>query len=277
VSKLDQILQNRTEGAAAIEVATISLIRKHLNAPRPSVRQLLSDLKRIRSRFAQMANIIKLCDFIVCNLATNQIGEFENKLNKYQSSNERNRRETVLKASKTIMRYASIFTFSNSTTVRDAVFLAAKSGWRGRVLVTEGRPKKEGTLLAKKLAAAGIDVTLSVDAFMPHLIKTSDVIFIGADCITERYFVNKIGSGMVVESAAKHKKPVFVVADSSKVVSHRVYRFIPDENPSHEITSIKANSMKVLNRYFETVIPLGKFSYICGRRLVMPDDFGKLV
>src|SRR5207249_77534 len=87
-----------------------------------------------------------------------------------------------------------IATLSASGAVRDALLEAHRAGRGPRVLVAESRPRREGRALAAALAAAGIPVWLVVDAALPLVLSQARMVWLGADAITERGVINKVGS-----------------------------------------------------------------------------------
>ena len=154
---------------------------------------------------------------------------------------------------------------------------AKKRGWNGRVFLAESRPRNEGAILAGALAKAGLPVTLSVDTLIPELIERSKAVFLGADAVTPSYFVNKIGSRIAVEFADRLGKPVYVAGDRGKLISNKDYEFVPDSNPSLEIVRLQDKRLRVENRYFEKIIPSGRFNYICGSRLYKPAEIKNIL
>ena len=135
----------------------------------------------------------------------------------------------------------------------------------------------EGLIPARKFVKAGLKVTLAVDAAIPQLIKSSGVVFIGADAVTETFLVNKIGSRIALDYAEKYNRLTFVAADRSKFISNRKYKFIPDVNPPDEILKFRSENLTVINSYFEQVRPYGKIKFICGKSTVAPEKVKNLL
>ncbi len=270
-SNLKAILENRVDGASSIADAVFELFNSIIEDSR---RRPIGRMKRasrlIRGRFSQMANVAALLEFVERSIIASTSDDFIITLAEFRKRIDENKKSTIMTTANTLSGYNTIFTLSNSTIIRKAVIFAGKTGWRGTVKIIESRPGNEGVILADMLAKAGISTTLAIDTAMPELIRGSGAVLLGADAVTQTYFVNKIGSQMAIDYARRYNKPVFVATEISKFISNRKYRFAPDENPAMEITRIKRKRLNILNSYFEKVKPAGRFHYICGREVFSP-------
>lgn len=108
----------------------------------------------------------------------------------------------------------------------------------------------EGQALARTLAQAGIPVTLAVDAAGPTLVKTVDLVLIGADSLGDGGIVNKIGSLGLAREAVEQGIPVWVAADRSKWLPPGFPQPVDDDRPADEVWR-GARGVTVWNRYFE--------------------------
>lgn len=143
-----------------------------------------------------------------------------------------------------------IFTHCHSNTLAQALICAHKNKKRFSVINTETRPLYQGHLTSKQLSKAGISVTMSLDSAILEDIKKSDVVMIGADAITKKGVINKIGSGLIAKIAMALKKPLYIVTDSWKFSSKRV----KIENRSwKEIWSRKPTRVHVDSPAFEFI------------------------
>lgn len=267
-SNLKAILENRVDGASSIADAVFELFKFIIErtGERP-IGQMKKASELIRGRFSHMANIARLLDFVERSIIAGVVDDPIRALAEIRKGIDENRRLTIMTSADTISSYRTIFTLSNSTIIRSAMIHAKKAGWGGSARIIESRPGNEGTIQAVELAKAGISAKLAVDTALPGFIRGSGAVFLGADAVTQTFFVNKIGSQMAIDYARRFNKPVFVATDISKFISKRKYRFVPDENPATEITKTKRKRLKIINSYFEKVRPAGRFHYICGRRV----------
>jgi len=151
-----------------------------------------------------------------------------------------------------------IFTHCHSTNVVNSLIYARKRGKNFEVYNTETRPLFQGRKTAKELRKAKIRVTFFVDSAMATAIEKDNKkdklfvnkIFLGADAITEKGIINKIGSKAISELAKIHKIPVYIIADSWKY-SPRKLR-IEERNVS-EIWNKAPKNIKIKNPAFEFV------------------------
>ena len=152
---------------------------------------------------------------------------------------------------------AWIATLSNSATVRDAVIEAGRAGRAPRVLLAEGRPGLEGRRMAVELARHGIPVWLVVDAALPLLISQARMVWIGADAITDRGVVNKVGSFAAALAAREHSVPVYALASRRKFLPATTVALRIAEMPPGEVWDAAPEGVKPRNVYFELVpLPL---------------------
>ena len=274
---LQAIIDNRVDGASAIELSTyesiFNIINNNVLRESDRVKLLSKSVAKIRFRFSAMANIVNLCCFLQRNI--NTIESLSSKLADYKKSVEDSRKATVEKASEVICGFNSIFTLSNSSMVREAISKAYRIGWHGKVYIIESRPKCEGTLLAGILSNRGIDVFLGVDMMMGKFVAESIAVILGSDAVTESFFVNKIGSALAIDIATTYKKSIIILSDKSKLISSKSYSLGREPNPANEISRNKR--IKVTNPYFEKVEPSGKFKYIIGHKLFSPKQISGII
>lgn len=149
-----------------------------------------------------------------------------------------------------------IFTHCHSTNVLNALIYARKKGKKFEVYNTETRPLYQGRKTAQELGKAGIKVTIFADsAFEIALLKYQDtkkvdLILIGADALTKKGIINKIGSDAISEIAYLHKIPVYIVADSWKYTSKKVPL---EQRNLNEIWNKAPKNVKIRNPSFAFV------------------------
>jgi len=118
-------------------------------------------------------------------------------------------------ADASLCRPLHIVTWSASSSVALAlVELAAREPVR--VTLGEGRPRGEGTRLAERLRAAGIDVTVLDDGAVTTALVEASAVAIGADAVGPDAFINKAGTLGLTAAAARLGVPVLVVASRDK-------------------------------------------------------------
>jgi len=122
------------------------------------------------------------------------------------------------------LRGVSLLTLSRSGTVFDAVRRTDPD----RVVVAESRTAREGVDVAERLAATGLDVTLTTDAAVASLVGEVDAVLVGADTVLrDGSVVNKVGTLGAALAASATDVPVYAVCSADKVA--------PDVDPADPI------------------------------------------
>ncbi len=117
----------------------------------------------------------------------------------------------------------TVATYSRSGTVLDVIRAAAAPP---RVLISEARPGREGLTVARELAEAGIEVTLTVDAALPGLLADAELLLVGADSLCREGVVNKVGTQALTRAASAGGCPTIVLASTDKLLPG-AYRSAP--------------------------------------------------
>lgn len=86
------------------------------------------------------------------------------------------------------------------------------------VISTESMPQNNGILLANRLAAEGIPVTLISDSAAAHMMDQVDMVFVGAEAVVENGgIINNMGTYQLALVAKAHNKPFYVAAETFKM------------------------------------------------------------
>ncbi|MCG3253623.1 MAG: hypothetical protein KAX09_07220 [Candidatus Heimdallarchaeota archaeon] len=157
---------------------------------------------------------------------------------------------------KILLDAQSIMTISYSSTILDAFKQLATNTIDKRVYVLESRPKREGIVLAKRLAELGFRVRLIADAAAGYYAKDADIIVVGADTILpDGSTLNKIGSFQLALIAKYYQKPFVVAASTNKLAvsaPENLKELITDK-PIEEIYESTIEKLTVKNIYFELI------------------------
>jgi translation initiation factor 2B subunit (eIF-2B alpha/beta/delta family) len=146
-----------------------------------------------------------------------------------------------------------IATLSASHAVLAALRALERAGRKPRVLVAEARPRLEGRDTARALAAAGIETWLVADAALPLLISQVGAVWLGADAVTERGVINKIGSYTAALAAREHGVPVWAIGVRRKLMPGGTPALGIVEMPPAEIWEDAPAGVRPRNVYFEMV------------------------
>lgn len=169
---------------------------------------------------------------------------------------------------KLIRKNSVIFTHCHSSTVVSALIYAKKKGKKFEVYLTETRPLYQGRKTARELRKNGIKVTMFVDSAGYIALTNSqgtrnvELVLLGADAITPKGTINKVGSGMFAKLAYYEKIPVYILADSLKYIKKvTIEKRLPQEVWSNK-------KIRIFNTAFELI----KKKYIKG----VISEFGTL-
>ena len=88
---------------------------------------------------------------------------------------------------------------------------------------TQSKPGEEGRESARLFKASGFPVKLIADSKISAVIKEGAVPVLGADTITETFFVNKIGSAAIIEKALEEGSKPLVVTGTEKFCAETTY------------------------------------------------------
>ncbi len=146
-----------------------------------------------------------------------------------------------------------VLTHSFSSTVAAALEYAYEKGIEVEVYLSEGRPANEGQRMAERLARAGMSVHFFVDDARAHFMNSVDLVLLGADRISEKAFVNKIGSHSLALLASAHKIPVAVLAARNKLWSTTLPFGAEPQHPNEEVWPGAPPNITRHNFYFEEV------------------------
>jgi translation initiation factor 2B subunit (eIF-2B alpha/beta/delta family) len=145
-----------------------------------------------------------------------------------------------------------ITTYSYSSTVLQAIVAAHSRIWQ--VICSEGRPGLEGRKTVEQILrrGKGMGACLTTDAVLHLFTAHPHALVVGADSLEEAGFTNKVGTGAPVACALQVGRPVWVLADTSKLLPSAIDAIRGDRNgPDAEIWADAPEHLSILNPYFE--------------------------
>ncbi|XP_068647939.1 uncharacterized protein [Aristolochia californica] len=111
-----------------------------------------------------------------------------------------------------------ILTLGRSRTVMEFLCAAKEKKRSFRVFVAEGAPRYQGHVLAKELAAKGLQTTVITDSAVFAMISRVNMVIVGAHAIMANGgVIAPVGLNMVALAAQRHAVPFVVVAGSHKL------------------------------------------------------------
>ncbi|MHB1319646.1 MAG: eIF2B alpha/beta/delta subunit family protein [Anaerolineae bacterium] len=119
--------------------------------------------------------------------------------------------ELVAAAARELSRYRTVMTYGRDPELLASLSRAAETRDAPAVMLGEGRPRFEGTAMASELAWAGIDVTLGVDMALFGWLQDVEAVVFGAESLSSRGLVHKLGTAALASAAQAREIPVFVI------------------------------------------------------------------
>lgn len=107
------------------------------------------------------------------------------------------------------------------------------------VYQTRSKPGEEGKEAAKLLKSAGFRVKLIPDSKAKEVIEQGAVPVLGADCLSETFFVNKKGTAEIVETALETKTIPIVIAGTEKLCLEDAYENRPRSKYFERVSLMK--------------------------------------
>lgn len=165
----------------------------------------------------------------------------------------------------------SVITLSQSSTVQHALFLAQRAGRRFTVICAESRPSCEGREMAANLAAGGVSVRLLIDTAAVAAVADANLVIVGADLLSAKGLVNKIGTHALALAAQASGVPLYSLCSSEKLLPSGYP--VPEQQtwPSNQIWSDAPEGVAVQNQYYDFT-PLRTISGIVTEHGVLPTE-----
>lgn len=158
--------------------------------------------------------------------------------------------EAAVRASALVGEGDTLITHSLSSTVLALFRHLARRGIR--VIVTESRPLREGTSLARRLSELGIRVDYITDAQVGAFIARANLAMVGADSVLgDGAVVNKAGTYLLALAAQDQGLPFYVCCESFKVTSSLATEITLEEKDPTELGAPQLPHVTVHNVYFD--------------------------
>ncbi|MEF8806909.1 translation initiation factor eIF-2B [Natronomonas sp.] len=146
---------------------------------------------------------------------------------------------------------ATVLTHDYSTTVLEAIELAAQEGHHLDVYVTEARPRFLGRKTARTLASIDrVNATLIVDSAAGHYLDECDRVALGMSCIVEDTLYNRVGTFPIAATAAELAVPVTVFGANAKIIEEG-FAFENEFRSPSEVMREPAEGFEVANPAYD--------------------------
>ncbi|MCC7450413.1 MAG: hypothetical protein IT324_23540 [Anaerolineae bacterium] len=255
------IINDKRSGAFVLSSAVANaLIHLANEATFTSVDDLLAQLNDIGEHVLQsqtgMAPLVGLYNRVLFAVGsqvevTSALAALRDTAQAYLNEQQHNSAELSRRAVALMPSGITVATYSASSTVLAAFKWAAKAGRQLSVICHESRPGFEGRHLASELAAANVEVTLTADAAMYENVRASELVIIGADSMSDKGIVGKLGTAALVTCAKWLGVPCYVLADTNKIWPSALGSQPIKERSPQEIWDDAPRGVKIINHYYD--------------------------
>lgn len=150
---------------------------------------------------------------------------------------------------KKIKKEMNVFSHCHSSTVIEILKLAKKKKKKFVVYTPEVEPLLQGRTTAKELSKSKINVIVVPDLAVEHALKKCDLLLFGADAITKKGVVNKIGTSTICKLAKELKIPRYACTNSLKYTR----RVSIEKRTGREVWDERNKKIEILNPAFDLV------------------------
>lgn len=254
---LDAIAADRSSGAAELALsASVALQQWTRRLPRIGRDELLAVARALLTAQPAMAPLLRLANELALAAEERVPSRYLAPALKRFSPTLRTGPPRIARHFRSALRGGDkriITTYSYSSTVLQAILAARARIWQ--VICSEGRPGLEGRKTVEQILrhGKGIGACLTTDAALHMFTAYSHALVVGADSLEETGFTNKAGTGALVAYAVQVGCPVWVLADTSKLLPRPIDAIRADRNgPDAEVWPEAPAHLSILNPYFET-------------------------
>lgn len=258
-----EIEEMQTHSSSIVAVKAAEALRELLDREFPTVEEYVRDLDRNASALKRAnpshASLHTTQNEIVATVDEadlDSVGEAKDltaaTIDAVVEQVETGKRRAAENAAETFSDGTTILTHDYSSTLLEAVELAARDGAHLEVYVTEARPRYLGRKAVRTLAGIDrVDPTLVVDSAAGCVLDDCDVAALGMTCIVEDTYYNRVGTFPIAATAAELAVPVTVVGSSSKIIEHGGFSFENEFRPSSEVMLEPAEGFDVENPAYD--------------------------
>ena len=157
----------------------------------------------------------------------------------------------------------------------ESLIYAKTQGKKFKVYACETRPRWQGHKTVRRLASAGVDVTLMPDGGIATVMDDYKVkkVMVGADAVDGKgNFANKVGSRSIAICAKEYKIPLYVLTELYKY-DKRPKIIIEHRDPSEVANPKHFKGVNILNLAFEIVPAKYVNSFITEKGKIKPAKF----
>ena len=260
-NQIEKIRLDKTSGALKLSIqAAESLMYIMDNNIVSSTTQLTKIIERFSYKLVSaqptMAPIFNLVNGILLDI--DEIDD-EEKIKKIIKNNCRQFIDRLESSAQSIGKLAAdiivddskIIVHSFSDTVLKTLLYAEDIGKSFHVICTESRPMNEGLNLAERLGKQGIKTTLVVDSAIFSFLSEAELIFVGADALSQYGLVNKNDTLGIAIAAKKFDVDFYTLCSLDKILPANYQSKPEKQKDPAEISTKVFSNVVIINHYFD--------------------------
>ncbi|MFW3146914.1 MAG: hypothetical protein ACMUIE_08905 [Thermoplasmatota archaeon] len=263
--KLDAIASDNRSGSRSIteRAARLLMDAEGLGA---SGDKIMWISRQLLGAHGSMASLVNLIDRAF--KALEKGGSLTQDLMEYLGDLKRSDEKAISYGGSLLGNSRLVIAYSNSSMVIETILNSDNRSLK--VLISEGRPACEGITAAEHLGSGGIPVTLTTDAALFQKVPEADLILVGADSVSGRGIVNKIGTRGLAAEAKLCGTPIYPICTLDKVLPWSLHPFSQMEHSPLELYNGRSD-LEVHNPYFD-LTPLDRFSGFIAEKGILTEE-----
>lgn len=258
-----EIEEMQTHSSSVVAVKAAEALRDLLDREYPTVEEYVRDLERNSSALKRAnpshASLHTTQNEIVATVdeaAVDDVAEAkrltEAVIAEVVETVETSKQRAAENAAEVLSDGTTLLTHDYSTTLLEAIELAARDGAHLDVYVTEARPRYLGRKAVRTLAGIDrVNPTLVVDSAAGHVLDDCDIAAFGMTCIVEDTYYNRIGTFPIAATANELAVPVHVVGSSSKIIERGGFAFENEFRSPAEVMREPAEGFDIENPAYD--------------------------
>jgi translation initiation factor 2B subunit (eIF-2B alpha/beta/delta family) len=257
-NRIRNIITDNKSGSTTILNDTIDAVRDFIRENQDFDKQIL--VEELKNLYGHHSNFIVLFHFVntlfseLEKSSENLILFIDNYRNKWETAIDKSCRNFINDID---LSGKSVLLHSNSTAIHKLFAHLGDLKVPVTVYQTFSSPAGEGKVQAEYIGSLGFDVRFIHEDNIDRFVKDIDLAVFGADIISENEFLNKSGTFSLALMLNRIEKPVYILADSRKVLNVRelpekiISGLITEkEKPAEELWNNPPPNVRPVNYYF---------------------------
>ena len=227
---VEEIEQMQTHSSSVVAVKAAAALRELTEGEYPTVEEFVvtlernaSALKRANPSHASLQNAQRDIVAAVKDADADSVAEAQavlaDAIDRVVDRIENAKSEAAKNGAEVFEDGMTVLTHDYSSTVLEAIELAAQEGKHLDVYVTEARPRYLGRKTARVLAGVDrVEPHLIVDGAAGHFLAECDRVVTGMSCIVDDTLYNRVGTYPIAAAAGDVGVPMTVVGSGAKII-----------------------------------------------------------